>query len=297
MISNTIAAKDTILKCIAEHGWNPENNYYYYQNKEVRGMKNVFLKFNDMGILTQVHNDKTWHLFANGILAPSEKRIGILTEFISHALKKYKRVKLELTDELRKELIRKLKNSPYKVMAANYILYWPVFNMKKWDDKLEGGDWKKLRNLRNKLHKEHRVEVKPSTEFSKEELKNIVEEWRKSRPSKERSEFEQYLKWIDSGFMGCDCARSVVIDGEPCTITAGWKIPNSNNYYSAIGLCNYKYEGLNEVANADDLIFLKSQGYDYVDFGGGEKPLTAFKMKFKPESVYETAVFSIVNKA
>ena len=91
---------------------------------------------------------------------------------------------------------------------------------------------------------------------------------------------EMYLNFIKNDFEGTDMARSVVVNNEPCTITAGWKIPNSNNYYSAIGLYNYKYGGLGEIANIDDLTQIKKEKYEYADFGDSTESLLQFKKKF-----------------
>ena len=101
---------------------------------------------------------------------------------------------------------------------------------------------------------------------------------------------------IDLNFEGVDHARTMVVDGRPCSITAGWKIANSNNYYSGVGIYNYAAENIGEVANLEDLFFLKQGGYEKIDFGGGGKALTAFKMKFKPTSLYKTYSFPVVKR-
>ena len=73
-------------------------------------------------------------------------------------------------------------------------------------------------------------------------------------------------------------------------------IPNSKGYYSNMGILNYKYDGLGELSNWDDLCFLKKQGYEFVDFGGSDDRILEFKKKFKPHKVYKTYIFSIVRK-
>ena len=45
----------------------------------------------------------------------------------------------------------------------------------------------------------------------------------------------------------------------------GWKIPNSRNYYSGIGLCNYRYPGLGEITNIDDLTQIKHKKFPLAD--------------------------------
>ena len=90
--------------------------------------------------------------------------------------------------------------------------------------------------------------------------------------------------------------KTMYANGKPCTITAGWKMPNTKNYYSSIGILDYSYWDLGEIANIDDLNRLKKEGYEYADFGGSEKALLSFKRKFKPEKIYKTYVFSIVGR-
>ena len=63
-----------------------------------------------------------------------------------------------------------------------------------------------------------------------------------------------------------------------------------------MGITNYKYEGLGEVVNMDDLQRCKEKGYDQVDFGGGGKALTNFKHKFKPDYIYKTYNYVLVKK-
>ena len=107
---------------------------------------------------------------------------------------------------------------------------------------------------------------------------------------------EYYLNLIDSNFKGVDMAKTMYVDGKPATITAGWKIPNTKDYYSAIGIVDYSFPGLGEIANIDDLNRLKRMGFKYVDFGGSDKILLQFKRKFKPEKIYKTYIFSMVRK-
>ena len=169
--------------------------------------------------------------------------------------------------------------------------------MKKWDESLQGKEWKKLRNIKNKFLKSHNVEIIPSNEIEKKKLNEIVLKWKKIRPKTEKTYYvEMYLNFIKNDFEGTDIARSVVVDGESCTITAGWKIPNSNNYYSALGLYNYKYPGLGEVANIDDLTQIKMKKFLFADFGDSTESLLQFKKKFRPESFYKTYWFHIVRK-
>ena len=189
------------------------------------------------------------------------------------------------------------KSKKYRITNAPGIYYTPIFNMKKWNENLEGKEWKKLRNIKNKFSKFYDTSFIPSKELDKKKLMDVVLKWKKNRPKVEKNYYTQmYLNFIKNDFEGNDIARSVVVNNEPCTITAGWKIPNSNNYYSAIGLYNYKYDGLGEIANIDDLSQIKKKKFLFADFGDSTESLLQFKKKFGPESFYKTYWFHIVRK-
>jgi hypothetical protein len=168
--------------------------------------------------------------------------------------------------------------------------------MSKFDPMLRGKEWKKIRNIRNRFYKQHKVKVVDTKKVPKEELRRILDDWLKRRNAHDRVEKHYYVNLIENNLKGVDMAKTLIVDGKPCSITAGWKIPNSNNYYSSIGILDYSYEGLGEVTNIEDLKRLKRENYDYVDFGGSDKVLLYFKKKFKPEKIYKTYIFSIVRR-
>ena len=187
----------------------------------------------------------------------------------------------------------------YRITNTPKVYHSPVFNMQEWDEKLEGKKWKKLRNIKNKFTKSYNTEFIPSKEIDTKKLMDVIIRWRKNRPKTDVTYYMQmYSKFIKNNFEGTDIARSVVIDGEPCTITAGWRIPNSRNYYSAIGLYNYRCPGLGEIANIDELTHIKKEKYMLVDFGDSSGSLLQFKKKFVPDHFYKTYWFYIAkNKA
>ena len=234
------------------------------------------------------------------MLGKIEKRKELFKEFLDYVLltKKDKKVFVFIPEKFFNDVSSILKESDkYRMTNTPDIYYNPVFDMRKWDEKLEGKEFKKLRNIKNKFLKSHDVEVIPSKEVDKEKLIQIAQKWRKNRPKKEMNYYTQmYLNFIKNNFEGTDIARSVVVNNEPCTITAGWCIPNSKNYYSALGLYNYSYDGLGEVANIDDLIYIKKKKYNFADFGDSTESLLQFKKKFGPESFYKTYWFHIIRK-
>jgi hypothetical protein len=295
LIYNVQSKRRKIESSIKKHGFFAEHNYVHFSNQKDKYSENVFAPFeNKRSILALKYTDDEWELFPE-IIAPKEDRIDILDSFLDHIFRKEnaKKISVEVTSPTRKEILQKLKTK-YHLCRLNYSLVWPVFNMKTWDPSLPGKNFKKVRNLINRFKRFHDYEVVDSVKIDKDRLKGLVDRWINIRLANDRVYKAPLYNLIENKFKGCDFARSVLVDDEPCTITAGWKIPNSNNYYSAIGVLNYKHKGLGEFANVDDLRFLQKKGFDHVDFGGSDEYLLDFKKKFGPEHTYKTHIFSIM---
>ena len=301
VLFDVVKNKNKIKKALKKYGYFAEHNYLHYLYNETKWDKNIFFDFGkDKVLLAKFYKENNvGSLFPNGILAPKSERLDLLLKVADYILKKQKAKKfvVEVSEDLRKGLLNKfkVKNS---FRACNYteILYWPMYNMDLWDSGLKGSKWKKLRNIKNRFYRRNNVSVRDSKDVPKEELKRILSSWLKKRKSNDRVDKEYYFNLIDNNFKGLEMAKTLYVNGRPCTITAGWKIPNSNNYYSSIGILDYSYPDLGEVANMDDLNRLKKKGYEYVDFGGSDKVLLYFKKKFRPEKIYKTYIFSIVRR-
>ena len=294
--------KDEIIACIHRYGFNAENNYHHYMYDQTKSLRNVFLRLGDMGIMAVRSRRNIWYLFPNGILAPPEKRFELLLRFIDFALLEQKagKVSFELVEDLKKQLFDHFRESEkYKLTRINYVLYWPLFDMQRWDHSMQGKNWKKIRNIVNRMENNgKKIDVVDARELPKEKLKKIVDSWIDSRRGEDYVSNEYYYNLIENGFLGFDHVRSICCNGEPYTITAGWKVPNSSCYYSAIGVTDYSFEkDMGVYANIDDLRFLKMKGYSLVDFGGSDKGLLSFKKKFMPHSMYRTYTFSIKLKS
>lgn len=299
VIYDVVKNKQKINSSIKRHGYFAEHNYNHYSYCESEEDKNVFFNFGrNKGLLMQFEKyANTWHLFPNGILAPEKERLDMLLESVKYVLKKEKakKIVMEVSEDIRKGILNLFKKpNGMRVCTYLYTLYWPLYNMDKWDPKLKGNKMKKLRNIRNRFYKRNEVRVVDSKKVPKEKLKKILNNWLRKRNANDRVDEDYYLNLINNNFEGLDMAKTMYVNGIPATITAGWKIPNSNNYYSAIGMIDYTFQGLGEAANIDDLNKLKREGYDYADFGGSDKILLRFKKKFKPERIYKTYTFSIV---
>lgn len=294
IIKTAAASRLLIEAAIKKYGYAPEHNFFYFQNWEREGTKNHLFQTGEGAVLTRQKN-KIWYIFSE-ILASPTKKNQILKEFLDFCLieQKVAKVTAEFEQNYYKEATTFLKNSPYHAGRVNYSLIWPIFDLKKWDSELKGGDWKKMRYQTGLFYRQHQVEIVDSRQCDKNDLKKIVEIWRKTRGGRDLSHFHPYFNLIDNNFAGTKFRRTFLVDGTPATITAGWEIPNRPGwYYSAVGLHNYQCDYLGEAANIDDLSFLKKQGYQFANFGGGEKELTDFKTKFRPASSYQTHIFSI----
>jgi hypothetical protein len=283
---------------IKKHGFTPEHYFHYYKDEQSPSKRNIFAKFNNkMGILAQ-KSKKSWSTISE-VLAPENKRTSLFLELLDHVFSKnsIKNVEVEFNEDSRAELLNNpLFKKKYRTKHGR-TLFWPVFDMKKWDgDKLQGKKWKKMRNMKNRLHRNHKIEFKHPGEFHKTQLKKIVREWVSGRIGNDSADHTSYYNNIDNGFEGFDSVKVMTLDDKPCAITAGWKIVNSNNYYSCLGLLNYKHPGIGEVSNLQDLVSLKKKGFRSVDFGGSDAPLLLFKKKFRPHKIYKTHQFFIYKR-
>ena len=90
--------------------------------------------------------------------------------------------------------------------------------------------------------------------------------------------------------------KIIKVNNKPISVFGGWKINNSNNYYSCIGIYDYDINTLAEVSNILDLTFIKQLNVEKADFGGSEQALLEFKMKFHPDEFYRTDIFAVEKK-
>lgn len=292
---------ESIKRCIDEHGHNPENNFHHFMYCQTKHKKNVFLTYKDKyGILGQKSKSDVWYLFPNGILAPKEERLKILLAYMDYALKERqgKKLVVELEQDLKQQLFRHLKETDdYKALTMAFVLHWPVYNMDEWDHNLSGKDWKKIRNIVNHVENNgYRLEYADTRDLPKDRVKALIDRWVETRNASDLVDKSYFYRLVETGFRGFDQARSILVNGEPATIAAGWKVPNSSCYYSCLGVLDYQIKNIGIYANVDELKFLKSRGYKWVDFGGGPPETISFKRKFKPERIYKTYSFSIVRR-
>jgi hypothetical protein len=300
IITDVLGNLGFLEKAIGKFGHNVEHHLHHYLAIGSPKRELIFFSLpGGKGVLASRESD-VWYVFAEGVLAPEKERAALLGKVLSHALAKgkAKRVVLELEEDSRKEALAWIKASKrFRAVPTNYVLSWPVFDMDLFDPKLPGRRWKKMRNIRNRFTKQHDIKIVDSKTLSKETLDGIVTDWLRKRTHGDTVKKEYYYNVIASNFKGMQVAKTVVVDGKPCTITAGWDVPNGKkHYYSGVGILNYRHKGLGEFANLMDLIFLKKKGYKLVDFGGSDPSLLTFKNKFRPHRIYKTYCFSVMRK-
>ena len=297
VVEDTAGSRKEIQKCIDRHGHLPEHNYFYYEYMKADATVNRFLKFGSEGVLANFDpRVAAWEFITEPLTEPQNK-LRVMLEAIAFCFSSgAEKVKVELSHDFKKKFLDSLPDY-LRACRDSHVLIWPVFRMAEWDgDELSGNRWKKLRHSKNSLERMGKIDVTPCTEIRQEKLKELVAEWKRSRTPNDRANARYYLRLIDSNFAGMDSTRSVLVDGQPCSITGGWKIPNTPDYYSETGLHNYKYDTLGDYANWDDLVALKKRGFQKVDFGGSDKRLYAFKKKLNPSDSYKTHIFTIVRK-
>lgn len=285
-----------IQKCIKKYGHLAQHNFYLYLNYGREGEKNVFFGLkNNRGVFAYQKFDQ-WRILTDP-LCPQEEKLKTLVQTIDYVFRAgAKKIILEdMSDGIRKGLVIESKKKSWRVLQLSYSLIWPIVDLENWTG--GGGDWKRLRNLYNKFFKDNRVEIKKPSRANAYDIKKMILGWKKQRNETDRVHLEQYLRFVDSDFAGCEMVRIFVCQGQPISITAGWSIPNSDKvYYSCISIYDYNYKNIGEASYWDELIELKKLGYKKVDYGGSEGGLLNFKMKFHPTSTYKTDVFSILKK-
>lgn len=291
--------KELIGRIISIRGNSTEHSYHNYVYSCDLGEVPVFFKISDSeGILAFYYPKGSSYRIFSDILAERRDWLKYLVRFFDHVKSLgAKKVEMETDIGFRSELAACLKElGRYKAGRVTLTFTWPTFEMSRWDgDLMQGKDWKDIRYYWNKYFRDHKVEFKTADEVDSMALKELVLKWKKQRTGKRVTFYRYYLNAIANGFEGFN-TRIMVVDDKVAAMTAGFKVPNKNYYYSAIGIYSRDIERTGEVCNMDDLMQLKKQGYETVDFGGGEGSLTEFKQKFRPTGSYQTVFYSILLK-
>lgn len=294
---NVAAVRELIEETIRRYGFAPEHNIDWFHYAVEPYQKPIFFSWPDgTGLMTH-KEEKEWYTFSEPI-APAGLRGKRIAEFARFALAEssIKKIVTEARADTRKEILKSLAPS-FKTRSINYTLNWPVMNMEKFDPALPGGHFKSIRHAKGKFYKDHKVGIMDAKAIQKEFLRKIADVWIKARKGTDRAYKHSYINAAVAGFAGLESARAMIVDEKPVGFNAGWKMPNSDQYYAGIGIHDYSIRDLGLMLYLEDLEWIKNAGYKIADMGGVEKggPLY-FKNQFLPESWYKTFIFSIVKK-
>ncbi len=310
--------EETIRKIISTQGHAAEHNYNHYLNIgqmigectfaviegpiDAKGVRSFY------GIMSFKENDNTAWCYSDP-LAPKEKRADVFLQFVEWSFANgFSKIRSEINEITWNEVIQKIKSNfsnKFRCVKPSYIYQWPVYDLKKWDPSLPGSHWKTLRNIKNYFSKNHKIEIfqndakgagSLTENISTEEILKLLKNWKKMRAGADKAYTEQYESAIKSNFEGYDSVRIILVDGKIAVLSGGWKVPKSNIFYLQLGIPNYEIKNIGDFSYLDDLEFLKSNGYDFADFGGSSPEMMAFKNKFNPAYAYKTVEFSVMQK-
>lgn len=296
---DTVAEQSHIEALIKKFGWTAEHNYYwyqYYQHYYNPPQKNIFVE-SDRGVLFTAYDaaDNNYFVVFDPAASP-EDRAPLLAEYIDWIFSNTtaEKVWFQLELSTRKELIHTLPEK-YRCCRIYYTLTWPIYDLRKFDPTLPGGQFKSLRKETHKFYREHAVTIADAKTFpDRKALHDIVDNWKKTRTHHDMAMTGVYHEIIDGGFKGMDEARIFIVDGKPVGFNAGWMIPNSDRFYGGVGINDYSSDGLGTMLYLEDLVWLKEHGYRETDMGGTEKSALPFKKKFGPTAFYKSSIFSVV---
>ena len=286
--------KKIIQNIIKKYGQEPEHHYWYLYNFNSDKVKSLFLRDGNFGTPVVNYGKSVYEIFTE-VIAKDDKKFQLLVDSLKFLFKKgAKKIYVMSSTNFRKNLIKKKEF----VIGSHYrTFHFPIITLKNWNLELKGKKFKKLRNKVNRFYEGNRVEVVESSDVRKEDLLALYKKWKKGRRATDRLWNPQiYENFIKNDFKGTDLTRVTIVNGIPCIIAAGWKIPNSNNFYSAIGIFSYDYIGMGEADIVYEMAFLKKKGHDEVNLGASEKSLFEFKQKFCPGKFYKNLMFIVRKK-
>ncbi|MDD5589936.1 MAG: hypothetical protein PHQ47_02045 [Candidatus Portnoybacteria bacterium] len=287
-------ARKIIESAISKNGHMAQHNFSLFKNYNCRGEQNVYFDFGESGILAY-ENENYWRFLTDPI-APENAKATLVEQAASAVFLQEKAKKIILEDfseQLKKDILKR-KNELWHPAKAAYFLFWPKLDILNFDASLAGGSWKRIRNIRNKFYKENKVEIKKAVDFCASDLNDLILGWKKKRNDNDRVHLAQYTRFVESGFEGLQNVRVTTVNGLPAALVGGWPIPNSSDYYSFFGICDYDFKNISVISYLDELAVLKEAGFKHVELGGSYGGLLDFKNKFQPSSIYRTYTFSLI---
>ncbi|GIU69962.1 MAG: hypothetical protein KatS3mg002_1198 [Candidatus Woesearchaeota archaeon] len=283
--------KDIIESSIKAYGSDAEHNYFYFSAQESKDSKPVFAFFGEnKGLLLVDFLNGNWKLLASPLADESEHPQMIL-EFLENV--KPKSLLVETTMELRKRLLKLLKNTNIKIGNIRDRYIKPIIYLDDWDPELKGSDLSNIRKAKNRLYRRHTIELVNPKDANIAEMKQLVLDWKKNRTAGDRAYYHDYINYFAQGFPDAVASLILKIDGKICGIASGWMIPNSEKVYFAINLHNYSLPDMGDFLTVLFLNELKAKGFKYLDFGSSDEKLLQYKKKFRPREFIETACYYI----
>ena len=264
IVTDVNSFMEQVDKSIKMYGNFPENNFYHYINSQEDWIRNAVIDFGRNRIILASYEDDIWKIFPEGVLCSKEEKVRLISEFCDFFLVKKgcNKVMIELQEDNYKELKFQIEKGSdgwdsVKIDSIEDTYYCPVVDLNLWNSKLEGSGMYELRKIKNNFCKKYSLKVSDAAKLKKEYLLTLLDEWRKNRKAKDEACIEEYKKFIETGFKGTDYAICILVDGKPHSLIAGWKIPNTENFYMGISLHNYKSAGIGEVSYIEFLNELK----------------------------------------
>lgn len=297
-----LISKSEIRKVLKSHikkfGHRPEHHPWLYLYALLPGYDMVYFDFGNRGGVVTHRKNQNWHIVDEPLASP-DSRVFLFLETAKYifSMQNAKKINLEeWTKESRDEVKKVLLKLPYRLLKSKPADYWPVFDLERFDEKFRGKNLKGLRYVQNRFLKNHKVAFKDASKVSAVPQLRLLKIWSKRRTAHDKVWDYDYEKFMKAGFPGCSIKRALFIDGVLRGISAGWQIPNSNNYYIYLDIHDYSDEYLGEFLTIDHFLEAKKRGFKLLDFGGSDKGLLNFKKKFHPAYIYETYDFSIARK-
>ncbi len=282
---------------ISRYGHTPEHHPYLFLYYDVaRGYEPVYFDFKEQGGIIGYQKDHLWRMVGEPI-APRAEKLRVMREALSHIFYRENARKVTFEDwgeELIKVITDEVPSIALRTTKPFYTLFWPVCDLGEFNENLEGKKLKGMRYARNRFLNNHEVRIVDARTLDPKEAVRLLDTWRKKRNGSDTVYPREYIRMIENAFPGCDIRRAIFVDGELRGLSAGWGIPNSKKYYLFLDVHDYSDPYLGEFVSLDHFLEARKQGYELLDFGGSDKNLLNFKMKFHPIETYTTRNFSIL---
>lgn len=290
------ASEAQVRQSISDFGFAPEHTFESFIDSVEEGWKGAYFTSREgWGVMAYyIEKDNEWITLTDPV-APEEKRSEILSAFLREVLltDSAEAVYVQCESRVRKGML-KLLRPELTARRTSEKMYWPIVDLSSYDPELKSPKMKPLRNARNRFSREHILAIVDPNMLPKHALHDIVDLWKKNRPARHRTYVAEYHTLIDEGFRGTEGAIALVVDGVPEAISAGWRIPNSEDFYHSLALHTYRHWGLGEVMMLESLKKMKEGGYAFANLGGSDANLFSFKKKFADTDFYTSEYFSVV---